>query len=1154
MTAHPFHSASIEQLEEGFEAARGDYAQLKLIADALQRHTAPSAPRLRIKVGAEMFQIKRETGAFSSPASPAPKPAPLLALLRQFGLDAPDGRPLHRYRFGAEGYDQLTALLRQRAAQLSNRNMSDSALLVIWASAWFRREYGGGIRKYRELGAVIGVTLEEREWPPLIESGLKWWKRPVVKRASGRHWLLTIAVEGGFPVRVLQAGEGWLSRYLNEVVGRLLGITDDPSPDDAFAMADAAKDALHDTYRQEAFIALAADLALALVKLRRIAEATAPNLMPSAVLDQVRPGWRDELPIAADTDAARVLVDGMLAVKKIARGLSGGAGCVRVLRRGVKGWSTGLRLSLGGELKADALAELPARGTRLGVHPYGVLARALGEELAFLDPPGEDSDSWRLRPLTRRTELDDVPLEARIEVLIQSPDGASHAMLWPGGGPERSDVLTFEIDAENAGGPTTLVLAAQGSASLRAERVVVTAPADWSVRWEGEAVEGTPASIGATRDGRGLWLADKSVLLESADGDLLYCIKTGIDEELRDRIGLDGQSPRSFDSADDVSLFAGPPTVTCYRGRTSTKPADNELLWRRARGDPWQELARSRLPFGTIDIMWRDASTRFVRDRVRAAIVPKSACVIREREGEAWRYNFQDFGELAISPEPATGLNVEKRSGSVFALLFHSNLLRRVTFVLRTPNSTRTIRITLPFPLRDGIAHWNGKIVPPGSDITPTALSELVAFGEGKLRLCCELKNTEKGSPAHYTLGDRELGLRPLADRVRSDLASTGIDAWVALTIGDGAPPWRIKLFDREVRCADGAASVVKPGLEQEPLILAGRSVAMPCEERRLAAIDPEDVLNRRSIPLPKSMTGAWWVYLRSDRGVRSRPSIVPCAGETLPVGDGLAATVVIAAPSARQAAIVERLNAMAADTDGAAKDVEWLNKLIGSLDGLPASTFDVLSALSDAPVVLARLLLFADDAAQGGIWRLEAELPFLWAALPLTAWSVAADALGRSVMSPLLAAGWELARAAPIGKRVIDSAAIRTGNLDPVIGTMLAAAGLLPNLSSIPSIRDAAQGYVRRTFDRGDMAIGLPKQTSVFRTPELDPHLPGWFKTTFDLMHLEALDAPIGAAFAAKADVKLTRTQLRRCKEAKVADPVYFVEGITAALLGKKR
>ena len=81
-----------------------------------------------------------------------------------------------------------------------------------------------------------------------------------------------------------------------------------------------------------------------------------------------------------------------------------------------------------------------------------------------------------------------------------------------------------------------------------------------------------------------------------------------------------------------------------------------------------------------------------------------------------------------------------------------------------------------------------------------------------------------------------------------------------------------------------------------------------------------------------------------------------------------------------------------------------------------------------------------------------------------------------------------------------------------------------------------------------------MQKQVSLFRTPELDPHLPGWFKTTFDLMHLEALDAPIAAAVAAKADIKLTPTQLRRSKEAMVADPVYFAEGITATLLGNEQ
>lgn len=1142
-------SASIEQLENSFEAARGDYAQLKLIADAILKHKASNAVRLSIKVNAEMFRLKREAGILSSPSKK------LTELLGQFQLRAPDGRPLHRYRLGKDGYDQLSTFMRLRAPRLADGNSNDAALLALWSSAWFRREYDGSLRKYSQLASAIGANITDAQWRELLTQGLEWWQRPLIVRTGRRHRLLTIAVEGGFPARVLEAGLGWLPRFLNEVVGRLLGVAENPSSDDAFAMADAAKHRLRDAYREQAFIALAADLALAIVKLRRIAERmSTPGTAPSAVLDQLHPNWRNELPIAADTDAARRLVDGMLAAEKIARGLGGGAGCVRVLRRRVEGWSAGLRLSLGGELKAAELAGLAAPGTRLGVHPYGVLARAVGEELAFLDPPGEDDDSWRLRPLTGRTELDDVPMVARIEVLIQSPSGLARVMPWPGGSPEHSDVITFEIEADDAEGPTALVLAARGSASLRAVRVVVTAPADWSVRWEDEAVEGSPHSIGTIDDRRRLWLADRSVLVESADGSLLYRIQTGVDEESRDRIGLDGHSPQGLDGADDWPLFAGPPTVNCYHGRTQTKPADNELLWRQARSDQWRELARSRLPVGVVEIMWRDAKTRFVRDRVRAATIPPSARVFRERDGEGWRYSFQGFGKLAIAPEPVAGLHAERHSETVFTLSFRSNPARRVTFAIKIPNSTHQIRITLPFPLRDGIAHWNGKIVQPGSEMTPAQLAELVAFGESRLTLCCEVKNVESAFPAHYTLGERELGLRPLADRVRSDLASAGIDTWVALSIGNGAPPWRIRLFDCDIRCADGMASIVKLGLNEQPLILAGRSVAAPCEEYRLAEISGEDALNRHSIMLAESMTGAWWVYLRSDRTVRSRPSIVLCAGPTPPTGHGLAAAAIIAAPSVRQAAIVERLNAIAADADGIAEDVAWLTRLTGSLDGLPASTFDVLTALPQVPGVLARLLLSADDTTRASIWRLEMELPFIWAALPLEAWSAAANALGRSVIDPLLAAGLELAQTAPIGKQVIDSASIRTGNLDPVIGTALVGAELLPRPSLIPSIHDAAQGYVRRTFDRGDMAIGLPKQTSLFRTPELEHHLPGSFKTTFDLMHLEALDAPIAAAVAAKTDIKLTRAQLRRCKEAMRADPVYFAEGFTAALLGTER
>lgn len=1161
MTDHVSRHTTIQQLESEFQAARGDYYRLKQIADTLQNYRTPQASRLRFKVIAEMVKVRGQANSSRSsrPVQPPQRPAlsahgptpraplssPLSRILRRFGLMVPDGRPLYRYRLGAEGYEELTNLLLERAKQLQKNNGTHAALIVLWASAWFRRAYEGGTRRYQDLNAAIGATLEERDWPELIKQGLDWWKRPVIRRSGTRQWLLTVAVEGGFPIRVLQSGEGWLSRYLNEVVGRLLSLSEEPSADDAFAIAEGSEGKLREAYRQEAFIALAADLALAIVKLRRRAEKEAPNLPPSAVLDHIHPTWRDELPIATDTNVARQLVDGMLATKKIARGLTGGAGCVRLLRRHKEGWRTGVRLSLEGEIEAADLADLAVSGTRLDIYPYGDLARALSEEMAFLEPPGEGGTSWRLRALTGRTELYNVPLDAPIQVLIQSPDGASRVFPWPNGRGELGDVITFEIDAEDEEGPLVLVLAARGSASLRAERVVVCTPAGWRVGWEDKTVDGAPQCIGTTHDGRALWLVEKSVAIASADGAFFYRIRVGADEEVREQIVLHGPTPQGFVSADDLPLFSGEPAVLCRNGWTEIKPAHNELVWRHSPTERWRDITCARLPSGVVDIMWQDVRSRFIRDRIRIGIVPPSARVIRDRTHNGWRYHFDGFGHLMISVEHAPGLYVEEPEENVFVLSFRQHPSRRVTFCLKDPRNPRPIRISLPFPLEDGLAHWNGKIVPPGVEITPVELSELVAFGEGRIMLFYDLRHPDIRIPTQTIIGDRELSLRSLADRVRSDLASAGIDTFATLrTTGNG--PWRIRLFDAEVRPSYPAVTVSRLGREAGPLTLVGRSVANPHEELVIAEINRENALNRVPIMLPEHMTGTWWVYLRSGRTVRSRPSLVNCKGASPSVGKGLSETLVIADPCTRHYAVIKRLQELAENVESATEEIDWLNRLIGSLEGLPASTFDVLTALPQSPVVLARLLLSATDATQGAVWRLETELPFMWAALPLKVWNEAVEAIGKSIFQPLIKHGWSTEEAVPLAKQVIEGAISRVASLDPLMSVVLAAAGLHTRPEAVPSIREAAEGYVRRMAERG-----IEKQTSMFRRPGLEQLLPKFFTTVFDPMHLEALDAPIAAAVAAKHEITLNHQELMRCREAISVDRAYFEDAVKAVLFG---
>ncbi len=1143
---------SLDELERRFRAAKGDYEQLKTIADALETHNAQDAQRLRFKVVAEMIRLKHRGGA-SRPTLPN---APVAAILSRVGLTVPDGRPLHRYRLDEKAYDDLRRWLRARAGLLADGGAVEAAALAMWGSNWFRLHYAGGVRNYRDLGADIGADLSDTRWRELLEQGLRFWRRELIMREGRRHRLLSIAVEGGFPVQVLSDQEAWLSKYLNKLVGRLLGFTGDISPEAAFELAKAMSGELRETYRQEAFIALAADLALAIVRLRILAEgkAVVAGQPPSTILDRVDPDWRRELPISADTEAARKLIDGMLAAEKIGRGLTGAAGCVRVLRKEGGDWIQSVRLSLAGEFRSKALVGLAEPGVRLGILPSGMLSRTVVGELAFLDPPGEDSETWLLRPVIRRTEFDCIPLSAGIEVLIQSPSGSARTMQWPGGQPELSDVLTFDIEAEDKSSPTVLVLIAQGSASVRSARVVVAAPAEWNIRWE-VPDDGAPVEIGSIADGRRLWIVDRSVLVGSAGGGLLYRVRTGMDEAHRDRLELDGLQPKSFENANEIPLFQGAPTVKCYRGEVPIRPARGELLWRQSRADHWRELAQSPLPDGIVEILWRDLTTNFVRDRIRVAILPRAARVIRDRISDGCRYRFEGFGSIAISPIPIEGLIFSQATNDEFTLRFQSNPKRRVTFSLRFANSERSVQVSLPYPLRDGLAHWDGKIIPPGSEITPAELAELVAFGEHRLRLCCEIKNSTTPFPLYFVLGQNELSLRALAARVRGDLASAGIDAWVTLSIGDGTASWRVKLFDSIIRHESRTVTILRTRKTVGScLAVVGRSVAQPSVERLLLEIGTEVAVSHHPINLPEDMIGPWMVYLRDDRAVRSRPSIVVFSELASVDGRDLASLSLIASPTERKSAIAERLSDVARGAHGATEEIAGLIALIDSLNGVPASTFDILSTLSDIPVALARLLLSADENSLARVWRLESELPFLWAAVPLRAWNAAADSYGQNLLSSLLAGGWSYERAVSTAKQMTNAQAEQIASLAPDVGTTLTAAGLLPKRGEMPTIHNAAREYVRRTYERGDSRDGVQKQTSIFRTEELGPHLPAWFTTMFDLSHLEALDAPIAVAAAAKFEMKLTPAQIRRCKEAAIEDPIYFSRGIAAVLLGAER
>src|SRR5579862_6232644 len=195
-----------EAFKARIEASKDDAAALSAIDDELRSLAEPWAGPLRF----QLLDLRRRVKQRETPAG-EPKPAvsekPPLALWgERFGLAAPDGRPLYRYRLSTPNYEALRDYLRQSVRGAGFVLPHDDALFVLWGAEWFRRFFTGGQRRWSDLGDEIGLEPSQAESRRLADNGLRIWKLDPFVLNGLQHRLLNIARQGGFP---LAAVEGW---------------------------------------------------------------------------------------------------------------------------------------------------------------------------------------------------------------------------------------------------------------------------------------------------------------------------------------------------------------------------------------------------------------------------------------------------------------------------------------------------------------------------------------------------------------------------------------------------------------------------------------------------------------------------------------------------------------------------------------------------------------------------------------------------------------------------------------------------------------------------------------------------------------------------------------------------------------------------------
>lgn len=1148
---------SLRETANRITACADDAAALAAIDALLIERPEPEARRLRIKI-ANLRLTLRKRGWHVAPGQPRTQvspdvvrrrrclPEPWTIILTRAGLDAPDGRPLHRYQVNELEHAAIRGeIWRRSRSNLADADQETSALFVLWAAHWFHRDYRGGVRRWDDLGAALGVQLDGTTARHLTRQGLSAWRRPPQKSEAALHqWLMTLAVEGGFPVGVLEQAEAWTARYLARVVGALLS-ADSLDEDIALAAARSQADHAPRVYRQEIFFALAADLGTTIVQLRREVETDdrAQGVPASAWLDATQPGWREALPVRAGSEAAARLVDGLLQVDALRTAGDGRIGCDRVLWRQDGRWRPALRLSLDGVADGGICQTLAGRRERLRAHPTGPFARYAAGELAVFEPPSDPADGWRVRPSRRETLLDGVPFMTPVCVELRVDGCPIATTALPGGEAVRSRLA---ILAPEGGADSVLTLIGEGSGQYRPEPLVVAVPPSWTISPHGEAST-RDALPEPAEDGRRLWRVTGTVILRSPEGDS-YRVAAGQGGTRRDRLALSGSEPKGLVSAEpEVELFAGPPAIRVCEGQAARVARPEEIRWH-----PEGERGWRRAPFGTgrIVIAWRDPETGFIRDRRRIALLPAGAQLACRRHGAAAIYTPEGFSASALAPSDAE-LVLERHGGDVTAR-FTGRPSRCAAFELALGDSS-PLSVSAPFPLEAGIAKWSGPCIRGGPHPSVAArlsladLADCVAFGRGVCTLHATLLDRDRrplrGGRARWTF-DEELPLRGVADDLAALLRPfADIDVVADLTFDDGVEHWQVGQFETALVLRSGRLAHVAGWLGDADLPVVGRAIDDLAVEVALGTSTAADRINQRTPVLPEELVGTWLLYLRRGNTVISRPSIACFGPHRSKEAEGLSAAVTIANTELREAQLQSRLAEVAEGAPGTQADVRWLATLVAGLDGLPPASLDVLRMLARCPGAAARLVLHVGEAERPAVLALADALPFAWATVSYIEWARAAAVWE----TDLIAQFGEIAGAASVVQAVRRHAVEQLARAEPLLGWPLCAAGLIaPPAAHGPNLLEAARDHIRR---HGDRVSENGPCGSMFRTADAG-ELPREFLEAFHPVHLETLDAPCAAACAAAGRGQLGDDAVRRIKTAARADPLYFTAAFEAQFM----
>lgn len=918
----------------------------------------------------------------------------MMSKLIHFLGTRPDGRELYRYRLTKAQYDELRDSLRRDLERtgLVRANDATCALFCVFAAEWWRREHERGPWTWEWIKEALGVaSAPYSALAQAVDRGLRVLQRPLLTSFGERQRLITVACEGGLPLRRLQVAGARLPVFFRDVLEHLeaVGMSGLEDPDELEAIASRYDHRLPRSLQRSIVHRLVGELVGRAWSLRRSLPEGTDN--PVSALDASEPGWRDHLPLVVSDDSAQALLRGLMVdVAQVAAGR----------RRRLRVLAT---LTLGEDrARLQRLLEMPASlsdedlestfegqvlpsGNRIQVR----MRTEVGDTIRCGVLSRTGAEGWSFQPV-RGAAIGGSAATQMVTLVAATRAGVVESASIEGGTPLGPLPWVFR---PASGSTRRWELVACGSTRRREPELLVALPS-------GVEAEGSYAEDGRRVEGRALIRVHGEVRIRTNAGSVRVVAGSPTDETA----GYELRGRRFEKVATSRTAWLGMPQLMRRRGslldsaELQVRDVDG---WRPAAADDVGELRVRSLDNGGV----------VFNERIR--VVPKDLVLKLEvgdrRTPGAIEVSSSALLRAGVPEDPRWSSVISFDSGRArIELTATDTIPGRVPLALVFPQTM--LKGDLPFPVRT--LHFE---TPDGMQVERDARFHFKRLGglravalspNPRAQFAVSIQAVSGSGPVPaermFSLdlqpaGEHTLHLRDIQSAALEMLDATeSLDATIRIRlweVGGSARGTAItaRRYDwtlaRDAEVGDVVLQGAQP-VELDEVVVEARPFANIQEVtvlQRRATTDPGDF--RWAFRPDDRSGGSWLITARECSWYRCRAIPFSGAGDAPPL-EGLRRCFELHRESERHEAIRNVLDDMCRDWSH--PDWKVVDGYLRMLGDLPAATFDLNRVIARHPRAAAFVALRA--AGWGSAEFLQVldgfeELVFLWASIPFNTW-----------------------------------------------------------------------------------------------------------------------------------------------------------------------